>query len=315
MRLSHLALSLLFSVSPCLRVHSAAAAEAPAEPGPGLGLTRVQVKPNLTLVVGSGANTAFLVTDAGVVVVGAKESEQAGRELRGVIAGVTHQPVRYLIEPNHQARYTHGSTIFPRAAAIVAHERARAHMLEPPEDEYWTGLAAPYLPDIAVADHVALYLGSTRVEVIHPGRGLTDGDLIVFFPEQHAVHMGDLFWNRRLPFIDRRHGGSAVALVSTLQRVLAMPGVDTFIPGYGDVGTRADVQRVVALLRDLQTQVRRAIAQHRTRSQTIGSLPIPTYARSAGTEAFATLVGTLYDELAASSSLNRNRNRNRTSFD
>jgi glyoxylase-like metal-dependent hydrolase (beta-lactamase superfamily II) len=276
-----------------------------------LGLTRLQVKPNLSLVVGSGANTAFLVTDAGVVVVGAKESEQAGRELREVIAGVTRQPVRYLIDPNHQARYTHGSTIFPRAAVIVAHERARGHMLEPPESEYWTGLAAPYMPDMAVTDHVTLYLGGTPVEVIHPGRGHTDGDLIVFFPDQHTIHMGDLFWNRRLPFIDRRHGGSVLALVSTLQRVLAIPGVETFIPGYGDVGTRADVQREVALLRDLQAQVRRAIAQRRTRAQTIGSLPIPTYARSAGTEAFGALVGTVYDELAPTPALNPTRNPNR----
>ena len=262
-----------------------------------MGLTRVEVKPNLYLVVGSGANTAFLVTDAGVVVVGAKESEQAGRELREVIAGVTHQPVRYLIHPNHQARYTHGSTIFPRAAPIVAHERARRHMLEPPEAEYWTGLAAPSLPDIAVSDRVTLYLGGARLQVIHPGRGHTDGDLIVLFPDQHTVHMGDLFWNRRLPFIDRRHGGSATALVSTLQRVLALPGVETFIPGYGDVGARADVQKQVALLRDLQAQVRRAIAQNHTRSQTIESIPIPTYARSDPAERFTALIGAIYDDV------------------
>lgn len=264
-----------------------------------MGLTRVQVKPNLYLVVGSGANTAFLVTNDGVVVVGAKESEQAGSELREVIAGVTNKPVRYLIEPNHQARCTHGSTIFPRAVAIVAHERARRYMLEPPEADYWTGLAAPYLPEIAISDRATLYLGNTRVEVIHPGRGHTDGDLIVVFPDQRAVHVGDLFWNHRLPFIDRRHGGSATAMIGTLQRVLAIPGLETFIPGYGDVGTRVDVQKQISLLKNMQAAVRRALAQRRTRSQTIAAIPIPSYAASAGSEGFSALVGTIYDELAS----------------
>jgi glyoxylase-like metal-dependent hydrolase (beta-lactamase superfamily II) len=270
--------------------------DAPPRP-PALGLTRLEVKPNLHLVVGSGTNTAFLVTEEGVVVVGAKESEQAGRELREVIAGVTRQPVRYLIHPNHQARYTHGSTAFPGAVEIIAHARARRHMLAGPAGDYWTGLAAASLPDLALTDRLSLYLGKTRVEVMHAGRGHTDGDLLVLFPDQGAVHTGDLFWNRRLPFIDRSHGGSANALLGGLQRLLGMSGIDTFIPGYGDVGTRADIQAQVALLRNVQTQVRQAIAKRRSRAQTIQSIPIPVHVRSDPVERFEALVGAMYDDL------------------
>jgi glyoxylase-like metal-dependent hydrolase (beta-lactamase superfamily II) len=258
------------------------------------------VKPNLYMVVGAGTNSAFLVTDAGVVLVGAKESDQAGRDLRDVIAGVTDKPVRYLILPNHQARYTHGSTIFPRATVIVAHANARRYMLQPPEADYWTGLAAPSLPEVTLTDRLTLYLGRTRVEVIHPGRGHTDGDLVVLFPDQHAAHTGDLFWNRRLPFVDQRHGGSAKALAASLQKVLAVPGVDTFIPGYGDVGSRADLQTQLGLLRQLQNQVRQAVARHLTRSQALQSIPVPTYAHSDPIERFNALVRALYDDLKKS---------------
>jgi cyclase len=289
---------------------SVSAASPSPQPALGVGLTRVQVKPNLYLVVGAGANTAFLVTDAGVAVVGAKESEPAGRELRDIIAGVTDKPVRYLIEPNHQPRYTHGSMVFPPTVQIVADARTRRHMLEPPEAKYWTGPAARSLPAVLVRDRLTLNLGATHVDVIHPGRGSTDGDLIVLFPDQHAVHMGDLFWNRRLPFIDKQHGGSATALTSTLQRALALPGVETFIPGYGDIGTRADLQQQLALLWNVQAQVRRAIAQHRTRAQTIAAIPIPTYARSAGSERFAALIRAFYDDLARTGAPNLNRNPN-----
>jgi cyclase len=264
---------------------------------PAVGLTRVQVKPNLYLVVGGGSNSAFLVTSAGVVLVGAKESEQAGNELREVIAGVTDQPVRFLIHPNHQARYTHGSPAFPQAVEIVAHERARLYMQQPPERDYWTGLAAASLPDLAVSDRLTLYLGGTHVEVIHPGRGHTDGDLVVLFPDQRAVHTGDLFWNRRLPFIDRTHGGSAAALIASVRRLLALPEVETVIPGYGDVGTRADMLAQLSLLRDLQAKLRAAKARGRTRAQAISDIPVPTFARSDPLERFEALLGALYDDL------------------
>jgi cyclase len=270
---------------------------APLPTGPAVGLTRLQIKPNLYFVVGGGSNSAFLVTPAGVVLVGAKESEQAGQELRDVIAGVTDQPVRYLIHPNHQARYTHGSTAFPQAVEIIAHEKARQYMQQPPEANYWTGLAAPSLPDLAVRDRLTLYLGGTRVEVIHPGRGHTDGDLVILFPDQRAVHTGDLFWNRRLPFIDRAHGGSAAALIASDQRVLALPGVDTVIPGYGDVGTRADMLTQVSILRDLQSKLRALKARGRTRAQAISDIPIPSFARSDPLERFEALLGALYDDL------------------
>src|SRR5262249_44631585 len=117
------------------------------------------------------------------------------------------------------------------------------------------------------------------------------------FPDQHASHTGDLFWNRRLPFIDERHGGSAAALLSSLRKVLALPGVDTFIPGYGDVGSRADLQTQLGLLRDLQSQVRQAIARHLTPSQALQSIPIPTYAHSDPVERFNALVRAIYDDM------------------
>jgi glyoxylase-like metal-dependent hydrolase (beta-lactamase superfamily II) len=268
-----------------------------ADRGPSLGLTRVEVKPNLYMVVGSGANSVVAVTDAGAVVVGAKESERAGHELLEVAAGLTNQPVRFLIHPNHQTRYTHGSTAFPRTVQIVAHERARRRMLETPEVDYWAGPAAASLPDLTLTDRLTLYEGHSQIEVVHLGRGHTDGDLVVLFPDQHAAHTGDLFWNRRLPFIDRTHGGSALGLLHSLQAMLSLAGVETFIPGYGDVGTRADVLAQATLLRNVEAQVRQAIAKGRTRTQAVETIPIPTYARSDPAERFKALVEAFYDEL------------------
>jgi cyclase len=267
-------------------------------PAPAIGLTRLEVKPNLHVVVGGGSNSAFLVTDAGVLLIGAKESERAGQELREVIAGVTRQPVRYLILPNHQARSTHGATAFPQAVTVVAHDQAKRYMEMPPEAEYWTGLAAPSLPDLTFSQRLTLYLGGTRVQILHPGRGHSNADLMVLLPDQRVAYTGDLFWNRRLPFVDRNHGGSAQGILATMQRLLAMPQMETLIPGYGDVGTRADLRSQYTLLRDLQGKVRGAIGRGRTRAQTIQDLPIPPVLRSDPLERYEALLGVMYDELS-----------------
>jgi len=276
---------------------TAALSPPPAHAGPAVGLGRVQVKPDMYVVVGGGSNSLLLVTDAGVVLVGAKESEAAGEELREIIAGVTNQPVRYVILPNHQGRSTHGSRAFPEAALIIAHERARRYMGEPPEAAFWGGTAGAGFPNLTASDRLALYVGKTRVEVLHPGRGHTDGDLVVLFPDQHVLYTGDLFWNHRLPFIDRAHGGSATALIGAMQRLLSLPGVDTIVPGYGDVGARADLTSQLVLLRDLQAKVSRSVARGRSRSQMLSDIPVPAIARSDPLERFEALLGAMYDEL------------------
>ena len=42
-------------------------------------------------------------------------------------------------------------------------------------------------------DLLVLYVGSHEVHIYDPGPGHTRGDLVVYFPDQHAIATGDLF--------------------------------------------------------------------------------------------------------------------------
>ena len=57
-----------------------------------------------------------------------------------------------------------------------------------------------------------------------------------------------------------------------------MENVDHFLPGHGDVGTRADVLDEVRLLTDVQAGVKAAIAAGMSRAEIVKNLRFPQFA-------------------------------------
>ncbi len=75
----------------------------------------------------------------------------------------------------------------------------------------------------------------------------TDGDLVVWFKEANVLHMGDLFFADRFPFIDLRSGGSVAGYISNVKLLLSQIDDKTrLIPGHGDLMDRA---RLTALFK------------------------------------------------------------------
>jgi glyoxylase-like metal-dependent hydrolase (beta-lactamase superfamily II) len=79
------------------------------------------------------------------------------------------------------------------------------------------------------------------------GPAHTGGDSVVTFEKASVVHMGDLVFNRRHPFIDRPGGASIVNWITVLERTVADHKKDTAYifghgsPKFGATGSRADL--------------------------------------------------------------------------
>jgi glyoxylase-like metal-dependent hydrolase (beta-lactamase superfamily II) len=71
------------------------------------------------------------------------------------------------------------------------------------------------------------------------GRGHTNGDAVVYFPDLNTVHGGDLL-HGIAPFIDYGYGGSSRGWVGTINNILTLD-FDTAIPGHGAIMQRSDV--------------------------------------------------------------------------
>ena len=59
--------------------------------------------------------------------------------------------------------------------------------------DVFSGPNAKFLPNKVVTDRLSLLDGNDRIEIYYFGRGHTDGDLVVVFPEKRLAHFGDLF--------------------------------------------------------------------------------------------------------------------------
>ena len=161
-------------------------------------------------------NTLALMHDDGVVLIDTKPAGW-GKAMVQVIETVTDQPVRTIVNTHAHAEHVAANVEFPTATRVIAHANAKARMQKLP---MFQGAGAKFLPTDVVTDRLSLLEGPDRMEIYYFGRGHTDGDLVVVFPEKRLAHFGDLFSARAAPVIDVENGGSAVELPQTLARAV-----------------------------------------------------------------------------------------------
>ena len=193
-------------------------------------LTIEPVADGLFVINGTGGNVAVRVTSEGVILIDDKFPRNFSA-IQERVEEVTNQPVKYVINTHHHGDHAGGNADYLKIAEVITHQNARDNMIK--NDQ-----AGP--PRIVFTNETAVYLGGVEVRAYHFGRGHTNGDAIIHFPDLRMIHGGDLL-HGIAPFIDYANGGSSRGWVTTLDRVLQLD-FDTAIPGHGEVMTKADVQ-------------------------------------------------------------------------
>jgi glyoxylase-like metal-dependent hydrolase (beta-lactamase superfamily II) len=204
----------------------------------------------------TGGNVAVRVTSEGAIIVDDRFPPQSG-EIVPKVRSVTSQPIRYVLSTHHHGDHSGGHPEFITVAEIIAHRNARQNMVRNKQ-------MAP--PRVTFTDQSSVFLGGIEVRALHFGRGHTDGDAVIYFPDLRTIHTGDLVvWGKRTdgsiltPFVDRANGGSLAEWIATLDRTLQLD-FDTAIPGHGPVLRKDDVRRfhqgLVTLRQRLTTAVR-----------------------------------------------------------
>ncbi len=114
--------------------------------------------------VSSTFNGGIIVTDEGVVVVDALGSEAIARQVREAIAGVTAQPVRYLVSSTFHGRFSRRNAVY-RDAFSIGHENYRADLLGLLSTASPAQRAAQF-PDQTYHDRLTLYLGGKEIQLV-----------------------------------------------------------------------------------------------------------------------------------------------------
>src|SRR5215471_21170880 len=133
---------------------------------------------------GSGdLNSGIVVTGEGVVVFDALDSEAVARAERDAIANTIRQPIRFLVSSPYHNPFSKGNLAYADAFKI-GHENYRAGLL----NQMQSGGASAEeqrmrLPNTTYRDRMTLYLGGKEIQILYLGRAHTDGDSIVFVPQ------------------------------------------------------------------------------------------------------------------------------------
>jgi glyoxylase-like metal-dependent hydrolase (beta-lactamase superfamily II) len=247
---------------------------APKAKPPG-ALKAQRVQGDLHMISGEGGNVAAYATSEGVVLV----DDMFDRNHADILAQlklITDRPLRYVINTHQHDDHAGGSFKMLPIAEVIAHRNVYANLKDLKRPYYEDTPGTPIgLPRVTFSDRLDVHLGGKDVEAYYFGRGHTSGDIIVYFPEQKAIHTGDLFISgsrRGVPiYVDYVQGGSLVEWTRTLERTLQLD-FDVVIPGHGPVATKADLARFNADIASMRTRLQGMIRKGAGRAEVVQAI-------------------------------------------
>ena len=247
-----------------------------------------QLKPELYMITGGGANSLIRVTPEGLIVVDTKNpGDENYNRVMEEIRSVSNLPVKYVFNTHHHPDHVGTNQKFIDAGAtVIALDALKTRMASDPRTK-----DIPGLPTQTFAKEYVLKFGGATVEAHSFGRGHTGDDTMVYFPDLKVVMVSDQITDGT-PIVDFANGGSAVEWTQILDGVLKLD-FETAIPGRGEPKTRADVQAYRTRFATLLSRASDAIKAGATRD----TLASQVKTDDLGWMFNAGFYGSLYDEL------------------
>ncbi len=182
-----------------------------------------------------GGTIAFYLSKKGTVVIDSQFPESAGHLIEELKTR-TEKPYRLLINTHHHGDHTSGNIVFKD---LVSHVLAHANSLTNQKNNAIKNKNEDkqLYPDQTYTDTWCDKIGKEKICLSYFGAGHTDGDSLVHFQHANIVHMGDLVFNRRHPFIDKTAGARIDNWITLLDKAIATFDKDTqYICGHAAEG-------------------------------------------------------------------------------
>ena len=195
----------------------------------------VPVSGDISMLIGAGGNIGVSAGDDGILIIDDQFAPLAER-IKEALADLGPGLPQFVLNTHFHGDHVGGNVEFGADGVIVAHENVRRRMQDGDSP-------AVALPVVTFADGLSIHFNGEEIRVMHLPTGHTDTDSVVFFTESNVIHMGDLFFNGRFPFVDLGSGGNLQGFLDNVQQALSMIDNDTaVIPGHGPLADKDDLQ-------------------------------------------------------------------------
>ncbi len=248
---------------------------------------------------GAGGNTGIIVGKDGVIVIDAKTTPASAKEMLAEIAKITPKPVTTVILTHSDGDHVNGLAAFPAGLTIISQENCKKEM----EASASSRNPAPQdrLPNKTVANKENLTINGVKLNLLHYVPAHTSGDLMVYLPEQKIVFTGDIIaTNQPYTLIHAEKNGSSEGWIQTVKG-LASLNADTYVPGHGDLQTKADVQQRLAKVQARREEIKKLVAPGKSLDQVKQALGETDTPAAPGAPQFPSFTTVVYNELTKKS--------------
>jgi len=259
------------------------------------------IRRNVGIFSEKGGTIGWLMQPDNIVIVDSQFREQAGH-LIDEIKKKPEAPIKYLINTHHHGDHTSGNIAFQGIAQhVLAHENSKKNQMN---SAIKNGNEADQLyPDMTYSDRWQQKIGDEVIDIQYWGPGHTNGDSIIHFQNANVVHLGDLIFNRKFPYIDKGAGAMIDNWIQILQQVQTYFDNDTIfifghaLDGYQVTGNKDDISAFADYLTALLEFVSAQIKSGKSKDEIMAATEIPGASQWQGEGIQRSLVAAL-EELA-----------------
>ncbi|MGB4844719.1 MAG: MBL fold metallo-hydrolase [Ferruginibacter sp.] len=163
-----------------------------------------------------GGTIAFHLSNEGMVVVDTQFPDSV-QHLIDELKKKTEKPFRLVINTHHHGDHTAGNIAFKDLTPhVLAHANSKinqqnAAIKQKSEDKQ-------LYPDQTYTDTWCEKIGKEEICLHYFGAGHTNGDSFVHFKKANIIHLGDLVFNRRHPYVDKSAGADMGNWIKVLDK-------------------------------------------------------------------------------------------------
>ena len=237
---------------------------------------------NVYMLEGQGGNITVACGQDGAIQVDGEFAPLHDKIKAAVDRACGGKPVKYLVNTHFHGDHTGGNAGFAKDGATVVAHRNLELRLEHGSTNGMSGQKTPGVEKAALptktytTEGLQLMVAGQSAFVNHPPSAHTDTDSYVYFPAANVISTGDIVsTGNRYVTIDYANGGSINGIISTVEIYLRLGNDQTkYVPGHGNLATKADVQAYHDLLVRVRDSVQNEIKAGKTEAQVVADKPL-----------------------------------------
>jgi cyclase len=226
----------------------------------------IRLTDNIYMLRGKGGNIGVSAGKDGILMIDSGYKEFSEKIARAI--GDLGSPCpRFLFNTHWHADHTEGNNYFGKDTLIISHINARKSLLKDTFVRGKKSLAYPPhgLPSITFEESISIHFNGEEVKAKYHPNAHTDGDCVVDFPKSNVVHLGDLYFHDRFPFIDLENGGSVRGMIKHLDDIIAqLPADIKIIPGHGPLAALDELKNYLEMIKETFAIIKEGIRKGKT---------------------------------------------------